>query len=550
MAIRNLFKNGDSVICFASPGTIPAVQSYGTPYPDLANLRAHYNFMDGSKMFSDPYGTVPASIGDRIRVIKGVSGKGETISAINVYGDSQSPYRRADGASFGEGGVNSYLDTNIFQNSPFTVYVYCERQSDSCLIVCDADSELDVWLNTFSGSLLAAQGGGFSSGVTDAVAGFAIRGAVFNGASSTVFVNSTEAANSLTSSSWRMRLGNSSGFTYTGKIKHIFVYDGAHDLTTRNAVRAYIDGLVAETITSQRPARIVPLPMMNIGIGLHYEGNSITYNYTDWDIIRAAYPTLKLTHFFNANVYYLPGVDDPTRALITAEWMSNKHAQDEAAFHIHPWTQIIAAAGITFRDVPSYADGVTPDGSGYSVVLPAYPKADFETLVTFCLDTFENQGFVRPAAFVAGGWLMDADRWEALRDAGVLTDCSKVPSSLTAAAFGAFSYLQSQIVSQYSGITSISQPHDIVTPAGNLRSVVSSNSAIEYNADGISYQVWLDNVVDKRNNPSNDQVVFLSTHAYSPTTTSMKAVLDQIHMYASANEITINYVTATEAGQL
>lgn len=537
------------MICFASPGTGPINQTHGIPYPDLANLRAHYNFMDASKMFSNASGTIPAGIGDRIRCIKGVNGKGEVIAGINMTSDSSSPYRRSDGGSFGESGIASFLDTNIYQTNPFTVYVYCERSSTSCLILCNSDNELSTWLNSADTSLYISQGGVYSAPTgNDLISGFAIRGGVFNAASSTSFINSTEnVVANLISAPWRIRLGCSNpSFPYTGKIKHIFIYDGAHDLSMRNTVRTYLNALVAGSLKPRRPSRTVPQMTMNLGMGIHYEGDIVVTNNTEWDATRAAHPGFKMTHFFNANVFFIGG----DNTAIRNELLANLAPQDENGLHIHTWAAIVAAAGVTFKNTPTYTSSIGIDNGGYTVLLTAYPKADFETLVTFCLDTFQSYGFTRPVSFVAGGWLMDPDRWEALRGAGVLTDCSKTPTTLTAGAFGPYPYLQSQMIAEYAGITPISQPHNISTAEGTLRAVVSSNSTIEYNDPSISYRVWLDNVVDKQNNRSQNQVVFLSTHAYGGNMVNLKPVIDNIHTYCTANEITLNYVTASQAGQL
>lgn len=158
---------------------------------------------------------------------------------------------------------------------------------------------------------------------------------------------------------------------------------------------------------------------------------------TDWDDpdnsetsymlqedLHARYPELLITHFAAPYTFTDPEVTQERRDVVAA-WLNEQRDThgDEIGLHIHPYCNFVESAGLTCKTEPSsvYAQG---DTSGYTVMVGAYDRADFTTLLAHADQLFADAGLPKPTSFRAGGWTAEAHTLQALADAGYVADTS------------------------------------------------------------------------------------------------------------------------------
>jgi hypothetical protein len=164
---------------------------------------------------------------------------------------------------------------------------------------------------------------------------------------------------------------------------------------------------------------------------------------------------------------------------------------DELGLHIHGWKGLFEAAGLEFRNAPTFWDDdgvVTQCASdcGHEVPISAYSEDELAAVVDFSLDTLEAQGFGRAAGFRAGGWMAEPHVRSALARNGITTDGSAVATS--------------------------SQPYPLETTAGALLEIPDNGALADYVSADEMVAVFDRAAEQLAREPGRDVVVSIGFH--------------------------------------
>lgn len=152
-----------------------------------------------------------------------------------------------------------------------------------------------------------------------------------------------------------------------------------------------------------------------------------------------------MIHYLNA-AYYTNG--SLSEEVVTDKINSVLLESDEIGLHLHPWENLVNAAGVDFIAGPTYfADEITPykgtpnelypfGHRGGDVPLWRYSKEDIRKLIRYSVKKLNEHGLQNITSFRAGGWQSDERVLEVLREEGFITESSPVPAEKVAKLYG------------------------------------------------------------------------------------------------------------------
>lgn len=154
-----------------------------------------------------------------------------------------------------------------------------------------------------------------------------------------------------------------------------------------------------------------------------WEGNKVAdFSWLDSLDRMAKKYDMPMTHFFNPRIYVDNEISSDLADRYTL-WVQNraKEENDEIGLHIHMWTDMVQAAGVTPRYSP-----VSPwlGGAGYGTLTSAYTKGEMKKILNWAKTTFQSNGLLAPISYRAGGWFTEEHTLQALAETGFLIDSS------------------------------------------------------------------------------------------------------------------------------
>lgn len=282
-------------------------------------------------------------------------------------------------------------------------------------------------------------------------------------------------------------------------------------------------------------------PTVRFMAELHYEGSDslLDPEKAALEAFRALHPEVRVTQCFNAQEYYL-GADAAT---VTARYMAllNPNGEDEVACHFHPQGVWVTSQGVTLLLLETYASAVVPSVlSGYDVILTSYSDVDFATLLNYQLNQFQTQGFPRPTTYVAGGFLLNAQKRAVEVTCGITRDLGQVPSVLTAPVYGA--NLQTKSAIEYAGVTTTTQP----TSSGGLIRVPTNAAMISYNPEATTLAAFDANADLALADPSYQPLHASGMHFSVSEINAMSAYVTAMKARAIVKGVALSFVRANE----
>lgn len=256
-------------------------------------------------------------------------------------------------------------------------------------------------------------------------------------------------------------------------------------------------------------------PAVHVTVSVDWEGAYFDQEALDaMDRFRTRYPGVPLTHFLNAAYYTKPGVDpiDPSREMKLAI-----KPGDGVGLHIHMWKTLVEAAGVKFRDGPSFlsAEGELlefEDDIGFDVDPSAYTVEELRKVIGKSREILENEHFELEPLFRAGGWIGTPNVLEAVRAEGFTIDSSATdPDWLDGE--DSQVQLQKRVREVWPNIDQTSQPFVIDTPAGEVLEMPDTGAL----ADHMSAEDMVSHVTAAHsraaNSPQRPIFVHLGFHA-------------------------------------
>ena len=196
--------------------------------------------------------------------------------------------------------------------------------------------------------------------------------------------------------------------------------------------------------------------------------------------LREALPGVPLTHFLNAAYYTKPGAD---AAAVTSKLRGAVLPGDEVGLHVHGWRSLFAAAGVAFRDRPTFWGGGQPAQAGgldmgHEVEIGAYTVDELRAVLRRSRALLGTHGFPVGASFRAGGWMATPNVLEAIRHEGFTVDSSATDGRWHDELAGYA--LRQRIPEVWAGVTEESQPYLIETPAGAVLEMPDTCALADY----------------------------------------------------------------------
>ena len=168
-------------------------------------------------------------------------------------------------------------------------------------------------------------------------------------------------------------------------------------------------------------SRRAPERKVRIAVSVDWEGSHLHRRNLDAMLaFREALPEVPLTHFLNA-AYFLK--EDADSGKVAAKMRSVIRPGDETGLHVHAWRSLVEAAGVTFRNGPTFwgeqlALYKIGGDVGHEVELGAYTVAEIRAMLRESKRILTGAGFVPSGSFRAGGWMGCERVLEAIRAEG------------------------------------------------------------------------------------------------------------------------------------
>lgn len=154
---------------------------------------------------------------------------------------------------------------------------------------------------------------------------------------------------------------------------------------------------------------------------IDWEGFPIQDQYlSDLNKIAKRNHKMPLTHYFMPR-YFVGGVSK-SQANQYKNWVLNRQKKydDQIGLHIHPFYDLVRAAGVT----PRKANAWNKRGDGYDVPLSSYTYQEQLKIISWGKKELEKKGLGKPTTFRAGGWFANEDTLKALSNLGFKSDSS------------------------------------------------------------------------------------------------------------------------------
>lgn len=134
-----------------------------------------------------------------------------------------------------------------------------------------------------------------------------------------------------------------------------------------------------------------------------------------------AYAPIPFTHFVHPRTF-MPNIMSVEQQMEIQTFLKKRQMLgDEIALHMHMQFDFVAAAGVTPRRTNAWG---LRSIEGYDIPTTEYSPNEFRTILNFAQDQLSNVGFTNIQGFRAGGWYIDAQQLDIVKNAGFAYDSS------------------------------------------------------------------------------------------------------------------------------
>lgn len=171
---------------------------------------------------------------------------------------------------------------------------------------------------------------------------------------------------------------------------------------------------------------------IQVFVTVDWEGWSLDdENIEAMQVFRKQFPHIPLMQLLNPVYLLRPGIDVTTE---TEKIRATFLPIDSLGLHVHGWKSLLDACDVPFQNTPAFATESSTcaiGDCGYAVSLEyAYSAEDLTKLIACSANLLEEQGFVRPRYFRAGGWQLGPKLAHALEVNQFVFDSSRTDARL------------------------------------------------------------------------------------------------------------------------
>lgn len=250
---------------------------------------------------------------------------------------------------------------------------------------------------------------------------------------------------------------------------------------------------LASPALAQAPAGTVRLSLVLSWEGRHakdFNVDAVRALRAQW---RAAGRELAVVHLVSP-AYFLRGGPEAER--FAQKLRSAMAPEDKLGMLLGGWKSLTTAAGVIFRDGPTFwGNALRPvdcaaSDCGVDVPLSVYPTEDLAKLLAAARLTFEKNGFGKPEAMAATGWVAAPELLRAAAESGVRYDFSAVAPEMITRRAGRFPLYQ-WVKGLWDGLTPHSQPFAIDAAPG-LTEMPQALASVDYVTRDDAEKVFLE----------------------------------------------------------
>lgn len=278
-------------------------------------------------------------------------------------------------------------------------------------------------------------------------------------------------------------------------------------------IAALVTGLLASGAAAAQDAHDAT-GSVRLLLALTWEGRDLKeHNLAAVRAFRDQFKDVAFVHFVSPA--YLLGSDPAAAA---ASIRSTFRPGDKIGLALGGWKSMAAAAGVTFRDGPTFwghrlrAADCTAD-CGLEVPVSVYPEADATKILAASLDTLQRAGFGRPAVLSTTGWAASPELLAAAAKAGMRYDFSAVAPEAIFRRTQRFPIYQ-WTKDLWGSVTPKSQPYPVNGVPG-LTEIPQTTAAIDYQLPDDALGQFRDYAERLKAEPSKD--LLLPLVAYQET---------------------------------
>jgi hypothetical protein len=265
--------------------------------------------------------------------------------------------------------------------------------------------------------------------------------------------------------------------------------------------------------TGQGSSNVVddgPQGQLHLMVTVDWEGRELADD--DLEAMRAMrerFEQVPLVHFLNAAYFTKPDADAEDVRQRTASVLRDG---DELGLHIHGWLRLFEAAGVAFRNEPTFWGGAVSSyqcsyDCGQGVAISAYEREELQQVIRFSVETLDSYGFGRAVSFRAGGWMAPQHVREAVAAEGLTVDSSAVAAYFLEDEIGD-APLYEWVAELWAGIDATSQPY----PLDGLTEIPDNGALADYVTANEMFAVYLDAKQRLADAPEQDVVVNIGFH--------------------------------------
>jgi hypothetical protein len=150
---------------------------------------------------------------------------------------------------------------------------------------------------------------------------------------------------------------------------------------------------------------------------IDWEGFDVKDQYlTDMANVSSKY-NIPMTHLFNPYIYiYLSA----NRSTYLTNWVKNREGES-IGLHLHMYDKLVKASGVEVNNNPAWG---SPMGGGHDTPNSNYGYDDFKKIIQWSLGQFEAHDLPKPTIYRAGGWYIDEENINVLKNLGFRIETS------------------------------------------------------------------------------------------------------------------------------
>lgn len=281
-----------------------------------------------------------------------------------------------------------------------------------------------------------------------------------------------------------------------------------------------------------------------LAVSVQWEGESLSQQ--NLDAIRSftqKYPSINLIHFLNPAYFTKPNINKDD---VKAKIKSVIRPGDSIGLQILGWKSLINAAGLKFRNTPTFW-GNKLDASlcahdcGHEVPISIYNKDELSKLFASSMEIFRDHGLGKPTAFMAGGWMASNHVLEAAMQAGIKYDFSGVAPHVVEGKLKKYPIFR-WIAELWNNTTTLSQPTPIPTQAGWIQEYYSNGGTIDYVNEKDIVDLFRGYANLLKQNPTNTYLLHIGFYqeTAAKNLSRLENAIQQIFAHSDTNKVPLS----------